>query len=190
MAKANEPTVIKKYANRRLYNTGTSTYVTLEDLAAMIRGGESFIVVDARTDEDISHQVLTQSVLELESRAHQLLSSVVLRQLISLYGDGIEAVVPRFLEQSIAVLMAERQRIRADIERDLGASSSPASVDEHLRRHPDIAERAIARLWPEAPASETRDGGRHSEEFDLLKTQIEAMRLRLDQLAPAPADRS
>jgi polyhydroxyalkanoate synthesis repressor PhaR len=187
MAKANEPTVIKKYANRRLYNTGTSTYVTLDNLAAMIRDGESFVVVDARTDEDISHQVLTQIVLELESRAHRLLSPVVLRQLISLYGDGIEPVVPRFLEQSIAALMAERDRIRADVERDLGASSSPAGIDEHLRRHPDIAERAVARLLPDAAlASEARTAGRHSEEFDLLKAQIEAMRDRLDQLAPAP----
>jgi polyhydroxyalkanoate synthesis repressor PhaR len=193
MTRANEPTVIKKYANRRLYNTGTSTYVTLDDLAAMTRNGEDFTVVDARTDADISHQVLTQIVLDLEGKAHSLLPPVVLRQLISLYGDGIEAMVPPFLERAITLLLHERQRLRADIERDLGLSGTPAGIDEHLKRHPDIVERALNRILPEPDATTSespRPDGRHSEEFDLIKTQIEAMQRQLDKLTSPPAPTS
>ena len=187
MAKANEPTVIKKYANRRLYNTGTSTYVTLEDLAAMIKAGEDFVVVDARSDDDISHQVLTQIVLELEGRAHRLLPPTVLRQLIALNGDGFEAAVPGFLERALGALMAERQRVRDDVERDLGTSGSAAGIDDHIRRHPDLVARAVSRLLPAAAAGDQappRAVERHSEEFDLLRTQIEALQRRLDRLAP------
>ena len=88
MAKAKEPTTIKKYANRRLYNTGTSTYVTLEDLAAMVKAGEDFVVFDAKTSEDITRPVLTQIIFEQESKGQNLLPITFLRQLIRFYGDS------------------------------------------------------------------------------------------------------
>src|SRR5919206_1897081 len=91
MAKSGEPVTIKKYANRRLYNTGTSTYVTLEDLASMVKGGEDFVVFDAKTGEDITRSVLTQIIFEQENKGQNLLPITFLRQLIRFYGDSIQA---------------------------------------------------------------------------------------------------
>ena len=113
-------------------------------MLARLKAGEDFVVVDARSDDDISHQVLTQIVLELEGRAHRLLPPTVLRQLIALNGDGFEAAVPGFLERALGALMAERQRVRDDVERDLGTSGSAAGIDDHIRRHPDLVARAPA----------------------------------------------
>jgi polyhydroxyalkanoate synthesis repressor PhaR len=182
MARADEPTVIKKYANRRLYNTGTSTYVTLDDVAAMVRGGEDFVVLDARGGEDITHQVLTQIVLETESRSHRLLPAGVLRRLIALGGDGLEAVVPRFLERAVGRLDAEIGAFRRDLEAELGPGATPAGLDEHLRQHPEVIDGWLARLFDAGLAPQKARA--HSPEFELLKTEIEAMRQRLDQLAP------
>ena len=99
-----EPVTIKKYANRRLYNTGTSTYVTLEDLAAMVKIGEDFVVYDAKTGEDITRSVLAQIIFEQENKEGQsLLPITFLRQLIRFYGDSMQMLVPRFLEASIAI---------------------------------------------------------------------------------------
>src|SRR5215216_2431777 len=102
MPKTTEPTTIKKYANRRLYNTGTSTYVTLEDLGTMLKAGEDFVVFDAKTNEDITRQVLTQIIFEQECKSGQnLLPITFLRQLIRFYGDSMQSLVPSFLEFSI-----------------------------------------------------------------------------------------
>ena len=102
MTKTAEPITIKKYANRRLYNTGTSTYVTLEDLAAMVKKGEDFVVYDAKTGEDITRSVLTQIIFEQENKEGQnLLPIAFLRQLIRFYGDSMQMLVPRYLEVSI-----------------------------------------------------------------------------------------
>src|SRR5690242_706681 len=100
MAKPDEPVIIKKYANRRLYNTGTSTYVTLEDLAAMVKAGEDFVVYDAKTNEDITRSVLTQIIFEQENKegGQNLLPINFLRQLIRFYGDSMQMLVPRYLE--------------------------------------------------------------------------------------------
>jgi polyhydroxyalkanoate synthesis repressor PhaR len=105
MAKSDQPTTIKKYANRRLYNTGTSTYVTLEDLASMVKDGEDFLVYDAKTGDDITRSVLAQIIFEQENKAGQnLLPTTFLRQLIRFYGDSMQMVVPKYLEQAIASL--------------------------------------------------------------------------------------
>jgi polyhydroxyalkanoate synthesis repressor PhaR len=99
MPKSEQPTTIKKYANRRLYNTGTSTYVTLEDLAAMVKEGEDFLVYDAKTGDDITRSVLAQIIFEQENKAGQnLLPTTFLRQLIRFYGDSMQMVVPKYLE--------------------------------------------------------------------------------------------
>jgi polyhydroxyalkanoate synthesis repressor PhaR len=100
MAKSDEPITIKKYANRRLYNTGTSTYVTLEDLASMVKAGEDFVVFDAKTNEDITRSVLTQIIFEQENKegGQNLLPINFLRQLIRFYGDSMQMMVPRYLE--------------------------------------------------------------------------------------------
>src|SRR5581483_2668180 len=108
-----EPVTIKKYANRRLYNTGTSTYVTLEDLATMVKRGEDFVVFDAKTSEDITRSVLTQIIFEQEGKEGQnLLPITFLRQLIRFYGDSLQALVPSYLELSLARLTGEQQKFR------------------------------------------------------------------------------
>src|SRR5215217_1582115 len=109
MAKEKEPTTIKKYANRRLYNTGTSTYVTLEDLANMVKAGEDFVVFDAKSGDEITRSVLTQIIFEQENKGQNLLPITFLRQLIRFYGDSIQNLIPSFLEFSIDNLTREQQ---------------------------------------------------------------------------------
>src|ERR1700676_4795607 len=116
MAKTDQPTTIKKYANRRLYNTGTSTYVTLEDLASMVKNGEDFLVYDAKTGDDITRSVLAQIIFEQENKAGQnLLPATFLRQLIRFYGDSMQMLVPRFLEQSIDTLTRDQDKFRTQM---------------------------------------------------------------------------
>src|ERR1700754_2422107 len=113
MTKTQDPVTIKKYANRRLYNTGTSTYVTLEDLASMVKAGEDFVVFDAKSGEDITRSVLTQIIFEQENKEGQnLLPVTVLRQLIRFYGDSLQALVPSYLEFSMENLTREQQKLR------------------------------------------------------------------------------
>src|ERR1700750_1298665 len=119
MAKQDTPTTIKKYANRRLYNTRTSTYVTLEDLAAMVKAGEDFLVYDAKTNEDITRQVLTQIIFEQENKGQNLLPITFLRQLIRFYGDSIQALVPSFLEFSIDNLVRDQQKLREQMTQQI-----------------------------------------------------------------------
>src|SRR5216110_3951991 len=119
MAKSDHPITIKKYANRRLYNTGTSTYVTLEDLAAMVKGGEDFIVYDAKTGEDITRQVLAQIIFEQENKEGQsLLPITFLRQLIRFYGDSMQMLVPSYLEFTIGRLASEQAKFREKIAKN------------------------------------------------------------------------
>ena len=122
MAKSDQPTTIKKYANRRLYNTGTSTYVTLEDLAAMVKDGEDFLVYDAKTGDDITRSVLAQIIFEQENKAGQnLLPTTFLRQLIRFYGDSMQMVVPKYLEQSIDTLTREQEKFRKQLTNTFAA---------------------------------------------------------------------
>ena len=120
--KSAEPVKIKKYANRRLYNTGTSTYVTLEDLATMVKSGEDFAVEDAKTGEDITRSVLTQIIFEQENKegAQNLLPINFLRQLIRFYGDSMQMLVPRYLETSINSLTREQQKFRDQMSQAFG----------------------------------------------------------------------
>ena len=122
MAKSDQPTTIKKYANRRLYNTGTSTYVTLEDLATMVKDGEDFLVYDAKTGDDITRSVLAQIIFEQENKAGQnLLPTTFLRQLIRFYGDSMQMVVPKYLEQSIDTLTREQEKFRKQLTNTFSA---------------------------------------------------------------------
>src|SRR5918993_360237 len=123
MAKPEEPITIKKYPNRRLYNTGTSTYVTLEDLAGLVKKGEDFIVYDAKTGEDITRSVLAQIIFEQENKEGQsLLPIAFLRQLIRFYGDSMQTMVPKFLEISMSSLTREQDKMREQVAQAFGAS--------------------------------------------------------------------
>ena len=121
MANPSEPVTIKKYANRRLYNTGTSSYVTLEDLATMVKAGEDFVVYDAKTGDDITRSVLTQIIFEEESKGGQTLLPIpFLRQLISFYGDSLQGVVPQYLEMSMAQFARNQEQMRKYLQNAFG----------------------------------------------------------------------
>src|SRR5881396_3202313 len=126
MAKSEQPITIKKYANRRLYNTGTSTYVTLEDLAAMVKKGEDFVVYDAKSGEDITRSVLTQIIFDQENKegGQNLLPVTFLRQLIKFYGDSLQALVPRYLEFSMENLAREQQKLREQMAQAFGPAAA------------------------------------------------------------------
>ncbi len=126
--------VIKKYANRRLYNTATSTYVTLDDLAAMVKAGSDFVVYDAKTSEDITRSVLTQIIFEEESKGTNLLPINFLRQLIRYYGDSMQTLVPGYLEFSLENLTKEHDKLR---EQMMGAFTGEPfkNMEEHAKRN-------------------------------------------------------
>src|SRR5437870_12153632 len=145
MAKSDQPTTIKKYANRRLYNTGTSTYVTLEDLASMVKNGEDFVVFDAKTGDDITRSVLAQIIFEQEGKEgqQQLLPIAFLRQLIRFYGDSMQMLVPHYLEVSIDSLTREQEKFREHMAQAFGGS--PFGVlEDQVRRNMEMCERAFA----------------------------------------------
>jgi polyhydroxyalkanoate synthesis repressor PhaR len=130
MTNEKQPTVIKKYANRRLYHTGTSSYVTLEDLALMVKQGEDFTVSDAKTGEEITRSVLAQIIFEQEGKSGQnLLPITFLRQLIRFYGDSIQSLVPSYLEFSIASLTNNQQKLREQMAKSMGTTFGPAAID-------------------------------------------------------------
>jgi len=110
------PVVIKKYANRRLYNTSTSSYVTLDDLCQMVKGGQEFLVYDAKTGDDITRAVLTQIIVEEEQKGQNLLPISFLRQLIGLYGDNMQWLVPRYLEQAMAAFAQNQEAMRKNLQ--------------------------------------------------------------------------
>src|SRR5215218_8286299 len=149
MAKSDQPTTIKKYANRRLYNTGTSTYVTLEDLAAMVKKGEDFVVYDAKTSEDITRSVLTQIIFEQENKegGQNLLPITFLRQLIRFYGDSMQMLVPRYLEVSIDSLTREQEKFRNQMAQAFGVGGFGA-LEDQVRRNMEMFERAFAMFAP------------------------------------------
>src|ERR1700687_1629549 len=148
MAKSDQPVTIKKYANRRLYNTGASTYVTLEDLAAMVKGGDDFLVHDAKTGEDITRQVLAQIIFEQENKEGQSLMPIAfLRQLIRFYGDSMQMLVPRFLEVSIDSLTREQSKFREQMAQAFGVGPF-GSLEEQVRRNMEMFERPFAMFAP------------------------------------------
>src|SRR4051812_13350627 len=190
MAKSDHPITIKKYANRRLYNTGTSTYVTLEDLAGMVKNGEDFIVYDAKTGEDITRSVLTQIIFEQENKEGQsLLPITFLRQLIRFYGDSMQMLVPRYLEVSIESLTREQAKFREQLAQAFGGTPF-GPLEEQVRRNMEMFERAFAMFTPFArreqqaasEAEKPHDAKPNGDDIDGLKRQVEEMQKRLDRL--------
>src|SRR5205814_10294369 len=129
-----KPVVIKKYANRRLYNTATSTYVTLDDLSAMVKSGTDFVVYDAKTGEEITRSVLTQIIFEEENKGTNLLPIRFLRQLIRFYGDSMQAFVPGYLELSLETLAKEQDKFRQQLVETWGADPFKA-MEEQAKRN-------------------------------------------------------
>ncbi len=187
-AKATEPVEIKKYANRRLYNTGTSAYVTLEDLAAMVKNGEDFVVHDAKSGEDITRSVLTQIIFEQEGKQGQnLLPIAFMRQLIRFYGDSMQMLVPRYLEVSIDSLTREQEKLRQQMAQAFGVGAF-TSLEEQVRRNMEMFERAFTMFAPfarregQAGAAGEPDKSAKGGGIDDLKRQLDEMQRKVDRL--------
>ena len=184
MAKPQEPVTIKKYANRRLYNTGTSAYVTLEDLAVMVKSGEDFVVFDANTGEDITRSVLTQIIFEQEGKGGQnLLPINFLRQLIRFYGDSMQLLVPRYLETSLSHFTQEQEKFREQMGKTFNLPGL-GIMEEQVKRNMEIFQRAFTMFLPtakenvaNAPAAEAA-----GDDIDALKRQVSEMQKKLDKI--------
>jgi polyhydroxyalkanoate synthesis repressor PhaR len=180
--KVAEPVEIKKYANRRLYNTGTSTYVTLEDLAAMVKKGEDFVVHDAKSGDDITRSVLTQIIFEQENKEGQnLLPIAFLRQLIRFYGDSMQMLVPRYLEVSIDSLTREQEKFRKQMAQAFGVGSFGA-LEDQVRRNMEMFERAFAMFTPFARRGQTGPGTAELDKFSAKPGEIDDLRRQLDEM--------
>jgi polyhydroxyalkanoate synthesis repressor PhaR len=189
MATDKQATVIKKYANRRLYHTGTSTYVTLEDLAGMVRKGEDFVVYDAKSGEDITRSVLGQIIFEQENKeGPNLLPVTVLRQLIRFYGDSMQALVPSYLEFSMNNLSQEQQKLREQMAQAFGPGAFQA-MEEQVRKNMGFFTEAMRMFSPfpqgQSGGSEAKPlpQGENANDLDALKQQMADMQAKLDKLA-------
>jgi polyhydroxyalkanoate synthesis repressor PhaR len=186
------PVVVKKYANRRLYNTESSSYITLDTLADMVRGGRDFVVYDAKTGEDITRSVLTQIIVEEEGKGRALLPTGFLRQLIGFYGDSMQNLVPKFLEQALANFARQQEQMRKAMQQTMG-SFFPFGMEEMGRQNMAMMERAMSLFttpFLHADGSEPRkspeEHGPTDDEIAKLRAEVASLRA---QLAAAQSDR-
>jgi polyhydroxyalkanoate synthesis repressor PhaR len=191
MAKAEGEIIIKKYANRRLYNTGTSTYVTLDDLAKMVKKGEDFTVQDAKSGDDITHSVLTQIIFEQEGKTNNTLLPIsFLRQLIGYYGDQMQMVVPSFLEHSMKAFTEQQVQMREQMTRAFGETpltknlQAPMQLmEEQVKRNTEMFHQAMQMFSPfMAPKPERDEKRTEAKDIDELKEQLRNLQNKLDKL--------
>jgi len=171
--------VIKKYANRRLYDTETSSYITLELLSQMTREGRDFVVVDAKSGEDITHNVLTQIIMEEEQRGENLLPVNFLRQLISLYGDSMQSMVPQYLEASMEAFRKNQQQFQEAMQ---GAFSGGPFAEMAKRNMEMLNAAASAFKAPGVRAAAPAKAEAPSDDVAELKAQLAALSAKLDKL--------
>jgi polyhydroxyalkanoate synthesis repressor PhaR len=188
-----KPVVVKKYANRRLYNTATSSYVTLDDLAKMIKEGGDFVVYDAKTGEDLTRSVLTQIIVEQEQKGQNLLPISFLRQLISFYGDSVQFLVPGYLEQAMVAFARNQERMRENLRATFGIFPF-GQFEEMGKQNMALFEQALKMLSPygregektetpqEKPAAAEPSGETRDPQLRRLEAQIEALRQQLEAL--------
>lgn len=183
-----ERVTIKKYANRRLYNTATSSYVTLDHLAEMVREGVDFVVYDAKTNEDITRAVLTQIIFDEESRGQHLLPIQFLRQLIRFYGDSMQSLLPTYLEMSLDSFTRQQEQFRSQFANAFGAAPGVGFFDEQVRQNLALFDRAMKMFTPfafkrpdETPARSVPPA--ETESIADLKRQMEEMRAQIAKLA-------
>ena len=193
-----EPVVIKKYANRRLYNTASSSYVTLDHLAEMVRQGVDFVVYDAKTSEDLTRSVLTQIIFEEENRSQQsLLPLQFLRQLIRFYGESMPALVPSYLEMSLKGFSDQRERMQKEFSGAFAGAEMMEPVQEQVMQNLQLFDRAMKMFSPfaytkpeEPPAPPPRAepappaaAGGGDEALTELRKRMEEMQAQIEQLA-------
>lgn len=198
-AQADDVVTIKKYANRRLYNTATSSYVTLDHLSQMVKEGTEFNVYDAKTGEDITRSVLTQIIFEEESKGQNLLPIRFLRQLIPFYGDSLQSFVPRYLEMSMESFEKNREEMRSRLVETFGPSAGLKAIEDHVRNNIALFEKTLRMFSPfpngaatEKAADEASNlNGQQSKveeespaesEIADLRKQLESMQKQLDAI--------
>jgi polyhydroxyalkanoate synthesis repressor PhaR len=189
--------VIKKYANRRLYNTATSSYVTLDHLSQMVKDGVEFAVFDAKTGEDITRSVLTQIIVEEESKGANLLPINFLRKLIGFYGDSLQGFVPRYLEMSMENFAHNQEQMRDAVAKTFsqmfpfaGAEQSKA-MEDMVKNNMTMFQRAMEMFYPQsgvrgggaAPADRDHPGAADDHDLEGLRREINALKQQLDTLA-------
>ena len=187
--------VIKKYANRRLYNTRSSAYVTLEHLSEMVKEGVDFVVYDAKTNEDITRSVLTQIIFDEENRggAQNLLPIQFLRQLIRFYGDSMQAFVPSYLEMSLNGFTQQQERLRGQVTGAMGAAPGMVFLEEQVRQNLVLFDRAMKMFTPFAfakpedaappPTAAAEPAKAADTSLDDLKKRMEEMQAQIAKLA-------
>ena len=176
-----EPVIIKKYANRRLYDTQTSAYITLENLAEMVRNGRDFKVLDAKSGDDITHGVLTQIIVESEGKGQAMLPSGFLRQIISMYGDSMQSMVPQYLEASMDAFRRNQTQFRSA----LAGALTGGPFAELTKRNLEMFEAATSVFTPKTGESDESEAAPVKDETDVaaLKAEMDALRARLDKLS-------
>ncbi len=195
-----DPIVIKKYANRRLYNTASSAYVTLDDLSQMVKDGSDFVVHDAKSGENITRQVLTQIIFEEEAKGENLLPIDFLRQLIRFYGDSMQAFVPSYLQFSMEHLTREHERLREEMVGSAGTEMIK-SMEDQARKNMAMFQEAMQLFNPFAamqnmpasapetveepvkPSTEAESEDSSNTDLDDLRNQIKSMQSQIEKLA-------
>lgn len=182
------PVVVKKYANRRLYNTEASSYVTLDHLAQMVKEGREFVVYDAKTGEDITRQVLTQIIVEEEGKGRNLLPISFLRQLISFYDDSLQSLVPRYLEHAMGLFARQQEQMRKAMQQTM-EGFFPFSIEEMGKQNVAMMERAFSLFAPfyrsaaQAPTSTPAEGSAEQvRELERLREELAALKRELAAL--------
>lgn len=188
-AQSSEPITIKKYANRRLYNTATSSYVTLDYLSEMVKNGQDFVVYDAKTGEEITRSVLTQIIFEEENKGSSLLPIQFLRRLIKFYGDNMQMFVPSYLEMSMEAFAKNQEKFRAQMRDAFGVAPGFQMFEETARQNMALFEQAMKMFAPMAGVFQAgaRGGGASSaaqggEDIGELKAQLAALQRQLEKL--------
>jgi polyhydroxyalkanoate synthesis repressor PhaR len=174
------PVIIKKYANRRLYDTESSSYITLDHLSQMTRAGREFKVVDAKSGDDITHSVLTQIIVEEENRGTTLLPVSFLRQLISMYGDQMQAMVPHYLEASMEAFRRNQEQVRTTM---MGMMAGGANPFEAIARQNMAMMKAAAGMWAPGATVPGAEPAQAGDDVKALKAELQALQAKIDRLA-------
>jgi polyhydroxyalkanoate synthesis repressor PhaR len=180
------PVVVKKYANRRLYNTESSSYITLDNLGDMVRAGRDFVVYDAKSGDDITRSVLTQIIVEEEGKNGQnLLPTAFLRQLIGFYGGSMQGLVPKYLEHAMTSFAAQQEQMRAAMQKTMGNLFPFGNIEEVGRQNIAMMERAFSLFTPFYRGNEPDASDTPHTEIDDLKAEIERLRQELAEAKKA-----
>jgi polyhydroxyalkanoate synthesis repressor PhaR len=174
------PVVVKKYANRRLYNTESSSYITLDNLAEMVRQGRDFVVYDAKSGDDITRSVLTQIIVEEEGKGQNLLPTNFLRQLIGLYGGSMQGLVPKYLEHAMSTFAEQQEQMRTAMQKTMGTLFPFGNIEEVGRQNMAMMNRAFSMFTPFYRGTESSTASEPQQsEIETLRSEVEQLRKEL-----------